>query len=150
MSLVYRNVHLDISDPNVKHVRFIYDAYISVLHPQRLPSIVLQVNYIFSIFYKNMHFLQLHSINWLINKRQYKKAKYTQWTFLIACQNGTYWQNCMEKCRYCLKSDDCYHANGTCVTGWKIYFKKHLCKKTVQWSLINITYIRFRRCNILT
>ena len=33
------------------------------------------------------------------------------------CDNGTFGQNCLESCGWCVGEKQCHHTNGTCLNG---------------------------------
>ena len=48
--------------------------------------------------------------------------------FLIACENGTYGQECKGICGNCLEGNSCSHTNGTCLNGCETGYFGDLCK----------------------
>lgn len=56
---------------------------------------------------------------------------YVSFFYFIACERGTYGQKCNQNCGSCLHEDECFHVNGTCLTGCKPGFKGDLCKKRI-------------------
>ena len=49
--------------------------------------------------------------------------------FSLACNSGTFGQECNDSCGRCLDQDGCYHTNGTCLTGCVPGYHGHLCKE---------------------
>ena len=50
-------------------------------------------------------------------------------TFLsIACDKGSFGDNCSETCGHCRDVDKCSNINGTCLTGCEAGFQGELCK----------------------
>ena len=48
--------------------------------------------------------------------------------FSKACDQGKYGNGCNNLCGHCLDQDNCYHTNGTCMTGCKPGYHGALCK----------------------
>lgn len=47
--------------------------------------------------------------------------------YFIACENGTYGQECANTCGQCI-DDFCFHTNGTCLNGCGPGYIGELCK----------------------
>ena len=47
--------------------------------------------------------------------------------YFIACENGTYGQECANTCGQCI-DDFCFHTNGTCLNGCGPGYVGELCK----------------------
>lgn len=47
---------------------------------------------------------------------------------IIECDRGSFGVACNELCGQCLDVNQCFHTNGTCLTGCIAGFKGDLCK----------------------
>lgn len=43
------------------------------------------------------------------------------------CESGTYGKECKGKCGHCFNSTDCFHVNGTCLSGCGPGYLGNLC-----------------------
>lgn len=50
--------------------------------------------------------------------------------YLKGCTQGWYGRDCTEKCGHCLDENQCFHINGTCVSGCQPGYEGHLCKSS--------------------
>ena len=48
--------------------------------------------------------------------------------FLIACDDGTYGQDCNGICGNCIEGNSCSHTNGTCLNGCDTGYFGDICK----------------------
>lgn len=48
--------------------------------------------------------------------------------FIIECEQGLYGIGCSETCGHCRDVDQCFHVNGTCLTGCDAGYQDGLCK----------------------
>lgn len=48
-------------------------------------------------------------------------------TSLTGCEKGSFGIDCQNRCGHCLDHDQCYHTNGTCLTGCDVGYQGHLC-----------------------
>ena len=47
---------------------------------------------------------------------------------ILACENGTYGNDCKNKCGHCTDKESCSHTNGTCLVGCDPGYVGELCK----------------------
>ena len=74
----------------------------------------------------------------------------------VACNNGTFGQDCNYTCGYCLDQEVCYHSNGTCFNGCDAGYAGESCIESKHpllqdifvkyhsmwtWSFISQTYV---------
>ena len=45
----------------------------------------------------------------------------------IGCETGKYGPQCQKTCGYCLDQSECFHTNGTCLTGCLAGYQGVLC-----------------------
>ena len=50
----------------------------------------------------------------------------------IVCDNGSFGQDCNERCGECLGKEQCHHVNGSCINGCKPGFHGIMCTKGSQ------------------
>ena len=67
---------------------------------------------------------------------------------LIECVNGTFGQDCNERCGECVEKEQCHHVNGSCVNGCKPGYRGIRCTKGSQ-SLLYLTQRSFYFIDIL-
>lgn len=48
--------------------------------------------------------------------------------FSLACEKGSFGDNCSKICGHCRDVDKCSHSNGTCLTGCKAGYQGEICK----------------------
>ena len=65
--------------------------------------------------------------------------------FLIACDDGTYGQECKGICGNCLEGNFCSHTNGTCLTGCETGYFGDLCKTGKYLNNENVLILLFNR-----
>ena len=65
--------------------------------------------------------------------------------FLIACENGTYGQECKGICGNCLEGNSCSHTNGTCLNGCETGYFGDLCKTGKYLNYDNARILLFNR-----
>ena len=58
----------------------------------------------------------------------YNKTLLDVHLFLVACDEGTYGQECKGICGNCLEGNSCSHTNGTCLHGCGTGYFGDLCK----------------------
>lgn len=51
-----------------------------------------------------------------------------------ACDRGLYGNDCNETCGHCIDIDECFHINGTCLTGCAAGYLGDLCNKCMYES----------------
>ena len=47
--------------------------------------------------------------------------------YVLACENGTFGEDCSEKCGHCAPIGHCHHINGTCYGGCTSGYKGLAC-----------------------
>ena len=47
---------------------------------------------------------------------------------MLACENGTYGNDCNNTCGHCTDKGSCFHTNGTCLVGCDPGYVGELCK----------------------
>lgn len=68
------------------------------------------------------------------NKNQKKKGKQllciecSYNCYVLACEIGSYGNNCIKTCGECGDINQCHHINGTCLTGCAAGYQGNLCK----------------------
>ena len=65
--------------------------------------------------------------------------------FLIACENGTYGQECKGICGNCLEGNSCSHTNGTCLNGCETGYFGDLCKTGIYLTNENVPILLLNR-----
>ena len=69
-------------------------------------------------------FLKFNIFDVGVNVQSYNIFDY----FFTACVVGTYGNNCNNTCGNCLNVNECFHTNGTCLTGCDPGYTGDLCK----------------------
>lgn len=74
----------------------------------------------------------------LLNRKANQKIKFAlnnikdnfmiKYSQLIACESGLYGVDCNETCGHCKDVTQCFHVNGTCLTGCKPGYQDELCR----------------------
>ena len=68
--------------------------------------------------------------------------------FLIACDEGTYGQECKGICGNCLEGNSCSHTNGTCLNGCETGYFGDLCKTGKYIYTMKMFLFFFFICNL--
>ena len=50
--------------------------------------------------------------------------------YLKGCTQGWYGKDSKEKCGHCLDGHQCFHINGTCISGCQPGYEGQLCKSS--------------------
>lgn len=59
----------------------------------------------------------------------------------VACDKGFYGVDCNEKCGSCHDVSQCFHINGTCLTGCSAGYQGEFCK-TREYIYMDIEFIK--------
>lgn len=60
----------------------------------------------------------------------------------LVCENETYGQECNYTCGQCRDNKNCYHTNGTCLSGCDPGYFGDLCKTGKEISCISTGYLQ--------
>ena len=63
---------------------------------------------------------------------------------LLACENGTYGNDCNNTCGLCTDKESCFHTNGTCLVGCDPGYIGELCKTGKLYMLY--TLCKYFKC----
>lgn len=66
--------------------------------------------------------------------------------YFTACDRGLYGIDCNETCGHCIDIDECFHTNGTCLTGCAAGYLGDLCNKCMY--VVNQKRKYFLQCKV--
>lgn len=62
-------------------------------------------------------------------------------TFFVACEKGYYGRECSYTCGHCLDKNECFHTNGTCLSGCEFGYIGDLCKTSMFINSYSIYFV---------